>query len=201
MTSYLVQPIKHHLACPRPTDYSPGIQPIINARRFAAFPSGHATEAFVIARLLQRLSGQDAHVGGAETDLEKQLQRLAMRISNNRVIAGVHFPIDAAAGRMAGETIAEYLLHRSEVEGKGWTPRTFLGSALSEADEEVSCGFRRSERLDAGWPGSEAPPKHFGQNSSGPVFPILEPGLVAFGKKDGLLQYLWKQASKEWAHA
>ena len=38
------------------------------------------------------------------------LARLAARISVNRVIAGVHFPIDLAAGLVLGLTVGRYFV-------------------------------------------------------------------------------------------
>ena len=173
--------------------YAPGIQPIINAGRFGVFPSGHATEAFLVARLLQRL-------GGAATPhdvRETQLQRLASRISNNRVVAGVHFPIDAPAGRMVGETLAEYLAYRSGNAG-GWTPRRFLGGVLLATDAEVVRGFNRSEPMDSDQANGNPLPKHFAANTTGLITPVLASSLVP-GTSTGLLAHLWGQAAKEWA--
>lgn len=113
--SHVNQYAKHSLACQRPVAYAPSIQPIINPRRFGAFPSGHAAEAFLVARLLQVITGQPKKRRTNLTDaysLETHLQRLAGRIADNRVVAGVHFPMDSTAGRMVGECFADYFLFR-----------------------------------------------------------------------------------------
>ena len=131
--SAITQPCKHTLGCPRPESYSPSVQPVINPRRFGAFPSGHAMEAFMTARLLQLVSNQKAPQlpGGKDKEprLEQQLQRLAMRIADNRIVAGVHFPIDSTAGRMLGETLATYIAYRcGNRASKSWIARKFNGS-------------------------------------------------------------------------
>ncbi len=211
--SYVNQPTKHYLACPRPAAYSPGIQPVINPRRFGAFPCGHAAEAFLIARLLQRLSWQDIATtdpSPKETPLETQLQRLASRISDNRVVAGVHSHIDNSAGRMVGETLAGYLHHRCV--GGGWKSRIFEGDTCVEKGKvhpDAEKPFSRHESLDGD--GDAAFRRvFFSQNAGTPSpNPRRESGLVvnpapAVGGagtpqlSHGLLNSLWTDARNEW---
>ena len=71
-----------------------------------AYPSGHATQAFMLARLLDGLLGLSIHAPSKAL----QLYRQASRIATNRVVAGVHFPVDSVAGRLLGHVIAEYVL-------------------------------------------------------------------------------------------
>jgi membrane-associated phospholipid phosphatase len=117
--SSVLQRMKFALVCPRPTDYSSRTQPVIVARGFFAFPSGHATEAFMMARLLALLMKAPA-----SSMTEQQLQQLAARVATNRVVAGVHFPVDGVAGRALGESLAEYLAYRAG-RSAGWASRTF----------------------------------------------------------------------------
>lgn len=65
-----------------------------------AYPSGHATAAFMLAFLLQELDPPNA----------KRYLADASRISRNREIAGVHYPSDSEAGRSLGRQIADALL-------------------------------------------------------------------------------------------
>jgi hypothetical protein len=97
---------KHALACRRPVEYSAQIQPIILTPGHATLPSGHATEAFMIAYLLRQL------VPGIDFTWSQQLMRQAARVAINRTVAGVHFPVDSAAGQVLGLTLGEYFVHR-----------------------------------------------------------------------------------------
>ena len=119
--SFVVQRVKQILSCKRPLTYDRTLQPMIQTPAFSAMPSGHATEAFMMAHLLTQLCDLDAP--GAAL-----LQRQAERIATNRVIAGLHFPVDSIAGRMLGQTLAEYLLHRSIATV--WHARTFVGTEV-----------------------------------------------------------------------
>jgi len=101
---------KHAFACYRPVDFSPQVQPIISTPGHGTYPMGHAAQAFAtIVALMGLLKIPDPH------PVRTQLVRQARRISVNRVIAGVHFPIDAPAGQMLGLTLGEFFLCMSNV--------------------------------------------------------------------------------------
>lgn len=87
---------------------------------------GHATQAFLVAYALQRLMGWRA--GDAGTT---QLQRLAARISINRIVAGTHFPVDAIAGRLLGNTLGEFFVARSGFDPRKCRPRKLLRAELN----------------------------------------------------------------------
>jgi PAP2 superfamily len=96
---------KTHLAVPRPYELSAQLQPIIPTPLHGSLPSSHATEAFMCAKIIAAL------IPGGDKYYEL-LFRLASRIAVNRTIAGVHYPIDSAAGMLLGQSIAEYLLKK-----------------------------------------------------------------------------------------
>jgi hypothetical protein len=163
---------KHALACARPADYSPNVQPIVPTPLHGSLPSGHATEAFMVAHLLEQLLPQ----GGKCRD---QLQRLATRTSINRTVAGVHFPVDSLAGQLLGQTLAEYLVHHCRQGsqaggGGGWQART-----LRVGDYDAGFDFGPGQAVkDGEW--QKLPPS-LGQ---------AEPGTA--------LGWLWDQAWREW---
>jgi hypothetical protein len=90
-----------------------------------AYPSGHGMQAFMLARLVDGLldlsspsSLTTATTSTAAPSKALQLYRQAARIATNRVVAGVHFPVDGIAGRMLGHVVAEYILARLGIESK-----------------------------------------------------------------------------------
>jgi hypothetical protein len=75
-----------------------------------ALPSGHATEAFMVAYILWRLRRT---VDSANDHRWcEQLMRQASRVAINRTVAGVHFPVDSAAGQVLGLTLGRYFVLR-----------------------------------------------------------------------------------------
>lgn len=85
---------------PRPPLIDPRIHPCVPLPKSGAYPSGHATQAFVLAGLL------------AEVFPEKReaLRARAHLVAWSRVIGGVHYPTDIMAGRLLGDQlVAEFL--------------------------------------------------------------------------------------------
>jgi hypothetical protein len=92
---------KQVLGVRRPQEFSPQVQPVITTPGHGSFPMGHATQAYAVAETLRRLLGLTL------TDsLAVQLERQAHRIAINRIVAGVHFPVDLVAGMMLGKSLA-----------------------------------------------------------------------------------------------
>jgi hypothetical protein len=108
---------KHALACRRPNELSPQIQPIILTPSHGSLPSGHGTEAFITATVLGALlrtvgTASAANPQYGEVDWTTLLMRLAARVAINRTVAGVHFPVDSAAGALLGLTLGQYFVTR-----------------------------------------------------------------------------------------
>lgn len=102
--------MKHIFACARPVEYSPQVQPMISTPGHGAYPMGHGCEARVTARLLAALTQPASGTDSAWDGLPHQLDRLAERIADNRIVAGVHFRMDQGAGRALGDALADYLI-------------------------------------------------------------------------------------------
>jgi hypothetical protein len=100
VSTVLVMLLKHELAVWRPAQRSARVQPVINTPGHGSLPSGHATQAALNAVLL----GELMYVHDDER--RTALDRLARRIAFNRVVAGVHFPMDSLAGHRFGTQLA-----------------------------------------------------------------------------------------------
>jgi hypothetical protein len=103
--------VKHALAMPRPVDFSAQIMPMIQTPGHSSFPAGHAVESFMFATVLAELAAErEKQLYGSIGPLRDQLMRVAARISVNRVVAGVHFPVDLAAGMVLGSQLGRYFV-------------------------------------------------------------------------------------------
>jgi membrane-associated phospholipid phosphatase len=100
---HVVMCLKGQFRSPRPSQLSPAIVPMIDPPATPSFPAGHAVQAYLMSYLLayslpkipqQHLSDVDAAKG--------PLFELAYRVSENRIVAGVHFQSDIDAGRAVG---------------------------------------------------------------------------------------------------
>jgi hypothetical protein len=144
-----------------------------------AYPSGHATEAFVAATVLDALlraarPGASHKAGHDATRV--QLQRQAYRIAVNRTVAGVHYPVDSACGRVLGTLLGELMLSRCS--GTNLRQREFLGSAYTGPGGSAR-DFDLQDSIDNGEAGRQVGP--------------------AFGLPAGqLMAWLWNEAVKEW---
>jgi membrane-associated phospholipid phosphatase len=110
--------LKHALACRRPMEYSPQIQPMLLTPSHGALPSGHATESFAAAYVLSALLRYSGTKPYEDASWGTQLMRLASRMSINRTVAGVHFPVDSAAGAVLGLTLGQYFVARCRDAGQ-----------------------------------------------------------------------------------
>ena len=104
---------------------------MIEVPQHGSLPSGHATEGHVIAGILTALVP-----GASGTWAGVQLRRVAHRIADNRVIAGLHFPVDNLAGRLLGDALGQYVLAlcgQPHVAG----PVSFVGRVRTVAEAAV----------------------------------------------------------------
>ncbi|MCQ0969347.1 phosphatase PAP2 family protein (plasmid) [Paracoccus sp. TK19116] len=169
-----VMRVKLALGCPRPTQFSDRVQPMISCPSHAAYPSGHSTQAFTLATLLTLLDDPAAGV-----DPESQLYRMACRIAINRTVAGVHYPADSASGAILGIQIGRYLMARAL--NKEVTSATFDGSAFEVPHGPRDFHFAELQAMLAG--------------DATTSFGAAQPVRVA-----PLWSSIWARASEEWGN-
>jgi hypothetical protein len=125
----------------RPSRFSPDLMPMIDPPGHASYPSGHATQARLVALCLEQVM-PDAIIPVAAPpppppppllDLVQEmspLRMMASRIARNREVAGVHFPSDSKIGKKLAdgsfaimETLAKVteLITAAKLE---WEPRS-----------------------------------------------------------------------------
>ncbi|MBK6387614.1 MAG: phosphatase PAP2 family protein [Rhodoferax sp.] len=162
---------KAAFACQRPDDLSPQIQPMIPTPGHGSWPSGHATEAFAIATVLQALLPKGEKY-------KEQLERQAARIAVNRTVAGLHFPVDSAVGRLLGTALAEFIVARcngGKLHERGFDGTKFHGSAgqVIDFDLRVSMTDNHSKYYQYG-------------------------ALTSTIAASPILAFMWAKAAKEW---
>jgi hypothetical protein len=156
----VVQRLKLSLDVPRAMEYSPLVQPMLLAPGHRSFPSGHSTEAHCAAEVLSALSIWDRQEdlgwglplstppGGTpdpssrlncKDGLRYQMLRLAYRVAENRVVAGLHYPMDSMAGQVLGIMLAHQFLWRiAQTPGNPNDRMRFYAKAIFKLEAEDS---------------------------------------------------------------
>ncbi|MEH6775150.1 MAG: phosphatase PAP2 family protein, partial [Cereibacter changlensis] len=120
LCGYVEFPLKFHFDVPRPAHFCTRTMPVIETPGHGSWPSGHATEAFALATVLAGLLHRQVDAPGTFSmqvasgpcaSPAHVLKRVAMRIADNRVVAGVHYPFDSVAGAVLGTAIGEALVN------------------------------------------------------------------------------------------
>jgi hypothetical protein len=115
-----------------------------------------------------------------------QLDRLSARISTNRVIAGVNFPVDSMAGRMLGVALGEYFVGRCTGQTR-FMNRTFY--AATGIDAYPTTDFNP---FNTGPSTPQIPSQNLGL---GPLYSELTGPSVA---QSDLMRHVWRRARREW---
>src|SRR6266436_4354682 len=113
---FQVMHYKRHFSRPRPSQYSPALLPSIDVPGHASYPSGHATEANLIALCLEKVmpAAVRTPAGPPPPPLplpgRSPLQQMAQRIARNREVLGLHFPSDSKAGMLLAKETFRILM-------------------------------------------------------------------------------------------
>jgi membrane-associated phospholipid phosphatase len=174
--------LKHALACRRPIEYSPQIQPMILTPEHGSLPSGHSTESFAMAMVLIELLRASPNPAYNWEMYAVQLLRQAARVAINRQVAGVHFPVDSAAGALLGLTLGDYFCRRAtkKPEFNAWF---FKGHAYPEHDH-----FDWTHWYDVAR-----------RRQIAPAAVAEEEGPYKLGPYSPILDWLWRKALAEWS--
>jgi membrane-associated phospholipid phosphatase len=204
MATYVEMRMKYTLACKRPIEWSSKIQPMILTPTHGSLPSGHATESFCMAQVLWLLLRATGVKPYSENIWGDMMMRVASRIAINRTVAGVHFPVDSAAGAVLGLALGEYLVKRCEgatVNG-GWK---FDGPEFKDENgSAVNLDFNWREYYDFGL---TPPGLRTVENDNDPMTKNDLPPWVRIVPANGSsladapsapLQWLWEKAKAEW---
>ena len=101
------------------------------------------------------------------------------RIAVNRTVAGLHYPVDSAVGRLLGTALGEFLVARAtggSLHTRGFDASLFVGPKGEPLD------FNLHQSMD---------------HASGHAF-TRSAGTTGVGNAP-LLAWLWEEAVKEWA--
>ncbi|MGA2585279.1 MAG: phosphatase PAP2 family protein [Tepidisphaeraceae bacterium] len=105
-TDTIVSQAKEYYGRPRPYVLDPRVMPCLMKERDTSYPSGHSTVATVLGRMLSEI----------EPDKRDKLIDRSRQIGDDRVLGGVHYPSDVAAGRILGNAIADKMLANPEFQ-------------------------------------------------------------------------------------
>ena len=114
---------KAHFARQRPAVVESRLEPCGGKETSPAYPSGHAAYGMVYAIILAELAPEQ----------RSALLERGREIGWNRVIAGVHYPSDVAAGRVLGQAVARPCWPIWRFNGN--SPKSRRTSRRSEAGE------------------------------------------------------------------
>ncbi len=111
---------KNYFKRQRPFVVDPDIKIIVVEKPDFSYPSNHSTFAYEVAILLADMVPEKAAA----------LFDRAADYGHNRIVAGVHFPTDIEAGRIAGSVIDNELLHTARFLGDFERAKSEIRTAL-----------------------------------------------------------------------
>ena len=124
---------KVHWSRPRPYRSSELVKPLLAPSSDGSYPSGHSLFGYLCALLL-------AQIVPERRDALLERGRL---YGNNRLVAGMHYPTDVEAGRIAAVAMAALLLRNEPFRSDFEAVREEISAAL--APPQARAGMRSSE--------------------------------------------------------
>jgi acid phosphatase (class A) len=128
---HVVMVLKYHYHVARPSQVCPAIMPMIEVPSHPTFPAGHALQSHLISKCLE--------AAGRARNQPEMLFHLSRRVAQNRIIAGLHYPLDNEAGVLAAE--ASFALMK---QGKLF--KALVKEARRESERELTSFQVRRQR-------------------------------------------------------
>src|SRR5262249_23108782 len=119
----VVMVFKMHYNIARPAEVSPDIHPLILTPGHASYPAGHSTEAHLVSTVLKALLTESNRGRAMIGRLSEQLDKLAIPIGENRIVAGLHYRQDIEQGTKLGKDLGDLVVALAKVSNaNGSTP-------------------------------------------------------------------------------
>jgi hypothetical protein len=147
---------------------------------------GHATQTYAVTHVLKRLLELDPVQHPPHAWVIDQLDRLSARIATNRVIAGVHFPVDSMAGRMLGVALGEYFYGRCTGD------QTYMNRKFLAAGIDGNYSTTDFNPFNTGPSTLTTPSQNLG------LGPLYHESAGANVTQSDLMKHVWRRARKEW---
>ena len=128
VATFVVMYYKNLYNRPRPSTLCPALLPPIAVPGHPAFPSGHSTQAHLMALCLNAVIADKPCPPGGDNPMNEVLTALADRIAYNREIAGLHYPSDSAAGK----ELAGLMFKMLEQDGRNQIFQKAMSDAYAE---------------------------------------------------------------------
>jgi acid phosphatase (class A) len=124
----VVDPYKDVWKRPRPHLYSDLVKPAVKLSRSGSYPSGHATDATLMAIVLSNMVPEK----------RAEIMARAADYANNRVVGGIHFRSDVDAGRVVGTVIAARLQTQNDFNEQFNAAKVELRAVLGLGPEPLA---------------------------------------------------------------
>ena len=123
----------------RPSQVCPAIMPLIEVPAHPSFPAGHALQSHLISKCLEAAK--------RTRNQPDMLFHLSRRVALNRVIAGLHYPLDNEAGVVAADKCFELLSKGTQFKALVQDAQNESARALESLESRKA---RRQRERDAG---------------------------------------------------
>ncbi len=117
---FVAMTLKRQIQRPRPSQLSPALMPPVPVPGHASYPSGHATQAYLLSALMAQVMPAAATAALGPNPLAPAtipavapanvLDRLAERVARNREVLGLHYRSDSVAGQSVAAQILPLLM-------------------------------------------------------------------------------------------